>query len=145
MLKGTTGSGGRVTGHAHVVKGPADFASFVPGEILVAAITTPAYTPLFAQAAGVVTDIGGVLSHGSIVAREFGIPAVLGSGSATRRITTGDLITVDGITGQVLLEGASPARPERGLSRKPMIAGAAVAGSIAVALAVRSRQRHRRG
>ncbi len=106
VLKGVTGTGGRVTGHAHVLAGPADFASFVPGEILVASITTPAYTPLFAQAAGVVTDVGGVLSHGSIVAREFGIPAVLGTGSATKRIATGDRITVDGVAGEVRLEGA---------------------------------------
>ena len=54
-----------------------------PGDILVAEITTPAWTPLFAMAAGVVTDIGGPFSHGSIVAREYGIPAVLGTGVAT--------------------------------------------------------------
>ncbi len=95
VLKGTGGSGGRVTAPARVLTGPDDFAAFQPGEILVASITTPAYTPLFALAAGVVTDIGGVLSHGSIVAREYGIPAVLGTGVATKRIATGDVITVD--------------------------------------------------
>ena len=61
---------GVVTARARVLSGPEDFAAFEPGEVLVASITTPAYTPLFAMAAGVVTDIGGVLSHGSIVARE---------------------------------------------------------------------------
>ena len=111
VLKGTTGSGGRVTGVARVLKGPADFAAFAPGEILVASITTPAYTPLFALAAGVVTDIGGVLSHGSIVAREYGIPAVLGTGAATTRIETGDVITVDGVSGEVRLAGAPDANP----------------------------------
>ncbi|QGF22629.1 PEP/pyruvate-binding domain-containing protein [Raineyella fluvialis] len=142
VLKGTTGSGGRVTGHARVLKGPADFASFVPGEILVASITTPAYTPLFAQAAAVVTDVGGVLSHGSIVAREFGIPAVLGTGAATKRIATGDLITVDGIAGHVLLEGASAPQPDTRRSRTPMVAAtvAAIGVTVIGALVVRSRR-----
>ncbi len=76
-----------------------------PGAILVASITTPAWTPLFALAAGVVTDIGGPLSHGSIVAREYGIPAVLGTGVATKRIHSGQTITVDGSTGVVTLDG----------------------------------------
>lgn len=142
VLAGTTGSGGRVTGHARVLRGPADFAAFVPGEILVASITTPAYTPLFAQAAGVVTDIGGVLSHGSIVAREFGIPAVLGTGSATKRIETGDLITVDGVAGEVRLEGAPEAAEEKRSGRPVLVAGA-VAASIGLALAVRARGHHR--
>jgi pyruvate,water dikinase len=72
-----------------------------PGDILVAEITTPAWTPLFTMAAGVVTDIGGPLSHGSIVAREYGIPAVLGTGVATRRIRSGQTIAVDGSQGSV--------------------------------------------
>ncbi|WP_431977923.1 PEP-utilizing enzyme [Propioniciclava coleopterorum] len=75
-----------------------------PGDVLVAPITTPAYTPFFAMAAAVVTDVGGPLSHSSIVAREYGIPAVLGTGSATARIADGDLITVDGDKGVVVLD-----------------------------------------
>lgn len=78
-----------------------------PGGILVAKLTTPAWTPLFAMAGAVVTDIGGPLSHGSIVAREYGIPAVLGTGSATRIIEFGQLITVDGDTGYVILNPTS--------------------------------------
>ena len=74
-----------------------------PGEILVAGITTPAWTPLFAMASGVVTDIGGPLSHGSIVAREYGIPAVLGTGLATRTITSGQMLSIDGNAGTVTL------------------------------------------
>jgi phosphoenolpyruvate synthase/pyruvate phosphate dikinase len=70
---------------------------------LVAAITTPAWTPLFARAAAVVTDVGGPLSHGSIVAREYGIPAVLGTNTATKTIADGQRITVDGDTGIVTL------------------------------------------
>jgi len=71
--------------------------------VLVAGTTTPAWTPLFAMASAVVTDIGGPLSHGSIVAREYGIPAVMGTGIATRRIRSGQSITVDGTQGLVEL------------------------------------------
>ncbi len=76
-----------------------------PGDVLVAAITTPAWTPLFAMASAIVTDVGGPLSHGSIVAREYGIPAVLGTGVATKRIQDGQTITVDGNRGLVFLNG----------------------------------------
>ena len=71
------------------------------GDILVARITTPAWTPLFALAAGVVTDVGGPLSHSSIVAREYHIPAVLGTGVATGRLSSGQRVTVDGDAGTV--------------------------------------------
>ena len=73
------------------------------GEVLVAGTTTPAWTPLFAMASAVVTDIGGPLSHGSIVAREYAIPAVMGTGLATKRIQSGQVITVDGSAGTVTL------------------------------------------
>jgi pyruvate,water dikinase len=76
----------------------------VPGEVLVASITTPAWTPLFALASAIVTDVGGPLSHGSIVAREYGIPAVLGAGVATARIQSGQRVTVDGSAGTVSFE-----------------------------------------
>ena len=102
-LNGFAVSPGKVTGEATVIRSPADFAEMKPGTILVSPTTTPAWTPLFAQAAGLVTDIGGVLSHGSIVAREYGIPAVLGTGNITQRITTGQQITVDGDTGTVTI------------------------------------------
>ena len=75
-------------------------------DILVAPLTTPAWTPLFARATAIVTDVGESLSHGSIVAREYGIPAVLGTGSATRRISSGQVITVDGSAGKVYLKNA---------------------------------------
>ena len=73
------------------------------GEILVAHATTPAWTPLFALAGGLVADLGGALSHGSIVAREYGIPAVMGTGNATQRIENGEYIRVDGDRGTVTL------------------------------------------
>jgi pyruvate,water dikinase len=101
MLKGVGASPGSVTATARVLHGPEDFDRMRPGDVLVAAITTPAWTPLFAMAAAVVTDVGGPLSHGSIVAREYGIPAVLGTGVATRRIRSGQTITVDGGRGVV--------------------------------------------
>jgi pyruvate,water dikinase len=102
-LKGVGASAGRVTAPACVLHGPEDFDQMHPGDVLVAATTTPAWTPLFAMASAVVTDIGGPLSHGSIVAREYGIPAVMGTGVATRRIRSGQTITVDGSAGTVAL------------------------------------------
>jgi phosphoenolpyruvate synthase/pyruvate phosphate dikinase len=102
-LKGVAASPGQVTAPACVLHGPEDFSDMNTGDVLVAALTTPAWTPLFARASAVVTDIGGPLSHGSIVAREYGIPAVLGTGEATRRIRSGQLITVDGTAGLITL------------------------------------------
>jgi pyruvate,water dikinase len=103
LLKGVGCSPGQVTAAARVLHGPADFAQMRAGDVLVADITTPAWTPLFALAAGIVTNVGGPLSHGSIVAREYGIPAVLGTGVATKRIESGQRVTVDGDAGTVTL------------------------------------------
>jgi pyruvate,water dikinase len=103
ILKGVGASAGIVTATACVLSSPQDFNRMQPGNVIVAPITTPAWTPLFAMASAVVTDIGGPLSHGSIVAREYGIPAVLGTGIATRRIHQGQRITVDGSAGVVTL------------------------------------------
>jgi rifampicin phosphotransferase len=103
-LKGVAASAGKVTAAACVLHGPEDFGRMRPGNVLVAVITTPAWTSLFAMASAVVTDIGGPLSHGSIVAREYGIPAVMGTGVATKRIRDGQMITVDGEAGTVTLK-----------------------------------------
>jgi pyruvate,water dikinase len=103
-IKGVAASPGKASGIARILHGPDDFNKMRPGDVLVAPITTPAWTPLFAMAAAIVTDIGGPLSHGSIVAREYGIPAVLGTGIATRRIQDGQIISVDGSAGIVLLK-----------------------------------------
>ncbi|HPH97104.1 MAG TPA: PEP/pyruvate-binding domain-containing protein [Anaerolineaceae bacterium] len=103
LLKGVPASPGRITAPACVLHGPEDFTRMRPGAVLVASTTTPAWTPLFAMASAVVTDIGGPLSHGSIVAREYSIPAVMGTGVATRRIQDGQNITVDGSAGTVTL------------------------------------------
>ena len=103
IIKGLGASPGTVTGTARVIHGAQDFGQMQPGDILIATSTTPAWTPLFTMAAAVVTDIGGPLSHGSIVAREYGIPAVMGTGVATQRIRSGQSITVDGSAGTVTL------------------------------------------
>jgi rifampicin phosphotransferase len=104
-LSGFAVSPGRVTAPASVIRSPADFGAMEPGTILVCPTTTPAWTPLFAQARGLVTDIGGILAHGSIVAREYGIPAVMGTGNATQRIANGQQVAVDGDAGTVTLVG----------------------------------------
>jgi phosphohistidine swiveling domain-containing protein len=138
VIKGIGGSMGTVTAPARVLGGPQDFGQMQPGDILVASITTPAWTSLFAMASGVVTDIGGPLSHSSIVAREYGIPAVLGTAVATRRISSGQLIRVDGDAGTVkLLDGEEPQQIEpaaKGSSRSKIIASAAGAAGAAAAV-----------
>lgn len=105
VITGVGASSGRVSAPARLLRGPEDFASMQPGEVLVARMTTPAWTPLFAMASGVVTDVGGPLSHSSIVAREYGIPAVLGTGVATQRVSSGQHLKVDGDAGTVTLDG----------------------------------------
>ena len=105
-LRGFAVSPGTVTGVASVIMTPNDFDKMTPDSILVCPLTTPAWTQLFPHATGLVTDIGSILAHGSIVAREYGIPAVLGIGDATQRIKNGQRITIDGDKGMVtILEG----------------------------------------
>jgi pyruvate,water dikinase len=101
VLKGIAASRGVVTARARVLLDLHDGATLAPGEILVCPSTAPPWTPLFALAAAVVTDAGGLLSHSAVVAREYGIPCVVGTQSATTAIRTGDLITVDGDQGVV--------------------------------------------
>jgi rifampicin phosphotransferase len=99
-LVGTPASAGAVTGTARVVLDPAD-AHLEPGEILVAPSTDPGWTPLFLTAGGLVMEMGGANSHGAVVAREYGIPAVVGVPDATTRLHTGQTVTVDGAAGTV--------------------------------------------
>jgi phosphoenolpyruvate synthase/pyruvate phosphate dikinase len=102
-LKGYAVSTGRVTAPATVIYSVQDFDKMTPGTILVCTTTTPAWTPLFSQAVGLVTDVGGALAHGSIVAREYGIPAVMGTGVATECIKSGMMLAVNGDAGTVTL------------------------------------------
>ncbi len=104
-LEGYACSPGQVTGPASVILSPADFHEMQPNSILVCPMTTPAWTHLFSQATGLVTDVGGILSHGSIVAREYNIPAVLGTGDITDRVQSGQQISVDGTAGVVTIVG----------------------------------------
>jgi pyruvate,water dikinase len=104
QFRGIAGSPGTVTGTARLVRGPEDFAKLKSGEILIAPLTNPVWTPLFAIAGGLVTEIGGILSHGAIVAREYGLPAVMGVAGATSAIAEGRRVTVDGNRGIVTVE-----------------------------------------
>lgn len=102
-LTGTAASAGTVTSVARVVLDPVG-ARLEPGEILVAPSTDPGWTPLFLTAGGLVMEMGGANSHGAVVAREYGIPAVVGVPGATTRISTGQRITVDGTAGRVSID-----------------------------------------
>jgi len=110
-LRGFAVSPGTVTGIASVVLTPNDFDQMKPGTILVCPLTTPAWTQLFPHATGLVTDIGSILAHGSIVAREYGIPAVLGIGDVTQRVKSGQTITVDGNRGTVVIADDPAEKP----------------------------------
>ena len=101
LVSGVPASAGRATGLVRVIRGPDEFDQLQSGEILVAPLTAPAWTPLFTRAAAVVTDVGSAAAHASIIAREYGIPAVVGCGDATARLRTGMRVTVDGSTGNV--------------------------------------------
>jgi phosphoenolpyruvate synthase/pyruvate phosphate dikinase len=100
-LRGTGASAGVVRGPARVVNGPDDFERVRRGDIIVAPASNPGWVPLFSIAAGFVTDTGGVLSHAAVVAREFGLPAVVGLGDATTRIPDGRIVEIDGAAGLV--------------------------------------------
>jgi pyruvate,water dikinase len=102
-LVGHPASPGRAEGTVRIVRGMEDFARFRPGEVLVAKGTAPAWTPLLARAAAVVTDGGSLAAHASLVAREYGIPAVVGTGDATVRLHDGQRVVVDGSAGIVEL------------------------------------------
>jgi rifampicin phosphotransferase len=100
-IVGQPASPGRATGPVRIVHGPGDFDRFQPGEVLVARATAPAWTPLFAHAVAVVTDGGTLAAHASLVAREYGIPAVVATGDATTHLADGQVVTVDGGAGTV--------------------------------------------
>ena len=102
-LDGIAGSPGLVEGPARVILAVEQLADVKDGEILVAPFTQASWTPVFARIAAAVTDAGGVMCHAAIIAREYNLPAVLGTGSATKRIATGDLIRVDADNGTVTI------------------------------------------
>jgi len=104
VLRGIGASAGIYRGIARVILTTEDFTKVKPGDILVCKSTTPPWTPLFATIGGLVTDAGGILSHGAIVAREYGLPAVMATKRATSRIPDGAILLVDGTTGLVQIE-----------------------------------------
>lgn len=113
-LRGLPGSPGLYAGTVRVVRDESEFEKLGPGEVLVAPATAPPWSVLFLRAGAVVTDGGGVLAHTAVIAREYGIPAVLATGSATSRLRDGDRVRVDGSTGVVSVVSATPnaAEPE---------------------------------
>ena len=102
LVSGTPGGGGRAAGVVRVVRGPSEFGRLQAGDVLVCPYTNPAWTPLFALAAAVVADSGSFASHAAIVAREYGIPAVMGTGNGTSVLTDGQAVVVDGDRGDVV-------------------------------------------
>ncbi len=102
-LQGYAGAAGRVEGSVRALHSPEEGEQLLPGEILVATTTNVGWTLLFPKAAAIITDVGAPLSHAAIVARELGIPAVVGCGNATTRLKTGDRVIVDGGQGRVSL------------------------------------------
>jgi pyruvate,water dikinase len=106
-LKGVAGSPGVYTGTARVVRSLNEATDLEDGEVMVCEMTLPPWVPVFSVAGAIVADVGGVLSHTAIVAREFGVPAVVGTEVGTTAIKTGQTITVDGTKGFVYLDGRS--------------------------------------
>ena len=102
LTAGVGSGGGRATGAVRIIHDPSEFGRLRDGEVLVCPSTNPSWTPLFARAAAVVVDHGRLASHAAIVAREYGIPAVLGCGTATTALTEGTRVVVDGDRGVVL-------------------------------------------
>ncbi|MEZ4494166.1 MAG: PEP/pyruvate-binding domain-containing protein [Dehalococcoidia bacterium] len=109
VLTGMAVSAGSVTARARVIRDPAIDDGIQPGEILVAPVTDAGWTPLFGLSVGLVVDIGSALSHGSTIAREYGLPAVVNVHHGTRTIRTGDLVHIDGAAGTVtIMERRAP-------------------------------------
>lgn len=106
LLSGMSGSPGVAEGPARIVRDSTEFDKLVPGDVLVAPYTNPSWTPLFQRAVAVVVDSGSPASHAAIVAREYGIPAVMATMTATRTLHDGEWVQVDGSQGTVF--GATP-------------------------------------
>ena len=102
-LRGAGVSSGRARGPARVIRHPSEGSRLRPGDVLVAPSTDPGWTPLFLRASAVVMEVGGYLSHGAIVAREYGLPAVVNVPGAVTAIRDDQLLSVDGDTGEVIL------------------------------------------
>lgn len=105
LVSGTLASRGRTEGPVRIIRGPEEFGRLRSGDVLVCPYTNPSWTPLFQRAAAVVVDMGGLGSHAAIVAREYGIPAVMGTGTGTGVLAEGQRVLVDGSAGTVVASG----------------------------------------
>lgn len=103
VLQGVPGCPGTIRGTARVILDPMDPTALEPGDIMIAPVTDPAWTPLFMTAGGVIVNVGGQISHAIIVSRELGLPCVVSVEHATQRIPDGSIVEVDGATGQVTI------------------------------------------
>ncbi|WP_414637775.1 phosphoenolpyruvate synthase [Actinomycetospora sp.] len=119
VLRGIPASPGRVTGPVRVLRQPSDGVRLAAGEVLVAPLTNPDWLPAMRRAAAVVTEAGGATCHAAIAARELGLPGVVGTGDATTVLHDGQVVTVDGSSGEVAVGGdvAPAATPEPGPAR----------------------------
>jgi len=108
LLKGDPASPGMATGHARLLKSAKEIHRIKAGEILVTPMTTPDFVPAMKKAVAIVTDKGGQTSHAAIVSRELGIPCIVGTETATQKLKTGQVITIDGKTGQIFKGGSKP-------------------------------------
>ncbi|HEY7934169.1 MAG TPA: phosphoenolpyruvate synthase [Solirubrobacteraceae bacterium] len=133
LLRGLGGAPGSASGAARVLKTIAEAASLNDGDVLVTHMTSPDWLPLLRRAAAVVTDSGGMTCHAAIVSRELGIPCVVGTGEATRKLRDGEIITVDATRG-IVLEGASSApqssSPSARSAPRTAVAASADAGAV---------------
>ncbi|MFI4984640.1 MAG: phosphoenolpyruvate synthase [Solirubrobacterales bacterium] len=127
LLRGLGGAPGSAAGAARVLTALTDAASLNDGDVLVTHMTSPDWLPLMRRAAAIVTDSGGMTCHAAIVSRELGIPCVVGTGEATRKLRDGEIVTVDATRG-VVLEGARASEPQ---ASPGLQAGSAGAGALA--------------
>lgn len=134
LLRGLAASPGTVSGAVRVLTTPEQGAALLAGEILVAPMTTPDWVPILRRAAALVTDSGGKTSHAAIVSRELGIPCIVGAGDATKILTDGTIVTVDGVEG-VVRRGAIAAPRAKPSVAAPVAAAVATATRVYVNLA----------
>ena len=129
LVRGLGAAPGSASGSVRLLEDPHDTSAFHDGEVLVTHMTTPDWVPLMRKAAAIVTDSGGMTCHAAIVSRELGIPCIVGTGEATKRLRNGELVTVDATHGTVL-EGAAPAPSPDGAAAAGASALLAAAGSL---------------
>jgi pyruvate,water dikinase len=130
LLRGLGGAPGSASGAARVLTSLADAANLNDGDVLVTHMTSPDWLPLLRRAAAVVTDSGGMTCHAAIVSRELGIPCVVGTGEATRRLRDGEIVTVDATRGLVFEGARPPARVSEQTPTTPLVGNASAAGAV---------------